>query len=203
MKNCKVKNCDHKYYAKGYCEKHYQQISRTGSIRKKSQSGFNDIIIEGPICKIDLYDKLGNKSGTAIIDVTDYNKVKDHRWGISQGYVVTGRRKAKMRLHHLIIGYPPAGKEVDHKNRTKLDNRRCNLRFATTAQNRCNTHGRGVGTSQFKGVSWAAQRNKWISAIGNKGKRYWIGYFSSERDAARAYDIMAKKLHGEFACLNF
>jgi hypothetical protein len=33
--------------------------------------------------------------------------------------------------------------------------------------------------------------------------RILLGYFDSEADAAKAYDNAARKLHGDFAILNF
>lgn len=45
---------------------------------------------------------------------------------------------------------------------------------------------------------------KYLAQItnGNKGARY-IGTFRTEEDAAKAYDKVAKEIHGEFARLNF
>lgn len=37
----------------------------------------------------------------------------------------------------------------------------------------------------------------------SKGKKYYIGSFLDKLEAAKAYDIKVKELHGEFAVLNF
>lgn len=91
----------------------------------------------------------------------------------------------------------------DHRNQNTLDNRRSNLRLATAAQN---IHNRGVpasNTSGFKGVYWNRNVNKWSARIRCDGKVFYLGGFTSKRDAAKAYDAAALKYHGEFACPNF
>ena len=57
--------------------------------------------------------------------------------------------------------------------------------------------------SLFRGVSWSASRERWRVSIAHKRKRWFLGYFEKERDAARAYDAKAKKLKGDKAKLNF
>jgi hypothetical protein len=96
----------------------------------------------------------------------------------------------------------PPGMVVDHINRNKRDNRRCNLRVCTQVENmrnRCSTY----GSSKFKGVSWDARRKKWMAAIHINGTQIRIGFFADEVDAAKAYDRKARELFGEFAYLNF
>lgn len=88
-------------------------------------------------------------------------------------------------LHHLIIGYPPTGKQVDHINRNKLDNRRENLRFVTPQQNLLN---RAV---KAKGVCFDNTHKKWKAyydkiTLGQPKKRINIGTFKTREEAVAA-----------------
>ena len=77
-----------------------------------------------------------------------------------------------------------------------------NARWATTSTQNINRGGRKNSSSRFKGVSWSKSNQKWKSDIKFKGRSYFLGYFTSEIVAARAYNEGAKKYHGEFAWLN-
>ena len=90
--------------------------------------------------------------------------------------------------------------EVDHINGDGLDNRKSNLRLCSHVQNLANRHS-SVGVSRFVGV--AKQRKKWQAGIRINGTRIHLGVFKNEEDAARAYDLTALKVHGEYAHLNF
>jgi hypothetical protein len=52
-------------------------------------------------------------------------------------------------------------------------------------------------------VSWNKRRKKWFAYIKKDGKEFNLGGFDDEVEAAKAYDEAAKRLHGEFAQLNF
>ncbi len=53
------------------------------------------------------------------------------------------------------------------------------------------------GSSQFRGVNWDKGSGKWIARIGIPGGgRPTLGLFSSEEDAACAYDRAAHHLKG-------
>jgi hypothetical protein len=58
-------------------------------------------------------------------------------------------------------------------------------------------------TSSYRGVSWDAHRQCWVANITRNKNHTFVGRFSSEIDAARAYDAKARELLGESARLNF
>ncbi len=95
-----------------------------------------------------------------------------------------------------------AGDFVDHENRIKTDNEVSNLRIATSAQNNFNTGPVNGSKSEFKGVFWAKDKDKWHARVKANNIQYHIGYFDDEVEAAKAYNEKAKELHGEFAYLN-
>ena len=57
-------------------------------------------------------------------------------------------------------------------------------------------------SSMYKGVWFDNRRYAWKAAIQHEGKRKHIGRFSSELEAAKAYNEAALRLHGKFARLN-
>lgn len=96
--------------------------------------------------------------------------------------------------------WPP--RFIDHIDGDRSNNKLCNLRSVTQAQNTYNQRkSKAETTSRYKGVS--AVGKKWRANIDFDHKRIHIGYYPTEEEAARAYDTKAKELHGEHACLNF
>lgn len=110
-----------------------------------------------------------------------------------------GRRSITIRQHSVVLPISD-GFVVDHINGNSLDNRRSNLRISTVSENAANQKTR-VGNSQYRGVSRAGAR--WQARIGCDGAQKYLGNFSNEAEAARAYDQAAVVAFGPFARLNF
>lgn len=144
-----------------------------------------------------------------LIDRTDYAAISPFRWFVypkgscwyADRSAPPGQSPQKVLLHREIM-QPAPDELIDHINHDGLDNRRANLRICTKAQNSWNKRPKS-GSSRFKGVSWHRTKGRWIARIRADGRDHHIGGFLSETDAARAYDAIAKQLHGRFACLNF
>jgi hypothetical protein len=141
-----------------------------------------------------------NKEDLPFISYTKWHSVKksNGRW-----YAISGDGLA---MHRILLN-APNGCEVDHINHNGLDNRRCNLRLASHAQNAQNKRKIAIGTSKYKGVSFDSRNNKWRAEIkktvNGKLLRLFLGLFEVESDAALAYNDAATKHFGEFACCNF
>jgi HNH endonuclease/AP2 domain len=108
--------------------------------------------------------------------------------------------KPKSTFMHRYILNAPDGLLIDHVNGNSLDNRAVNLRIATKAQNAMNSH--CIGKIKFKGVS-LTKSGKYSSKITANWSSKYLGLFNSPEEAARAYDEEARKIHGQFARLNF
>lgn len=105
------------------------------------------------------------------------------------------------RLLHRAILSPSRGEMVDHKDGNGVDNRRGNIRPASTAQNSINRKVTKRSRSGYIGVfetpsSWAAQINK-------ESGCWHLGNFDTPEEAAIARDIGAIQAYGDFATLNF
>jgi hypothetical protein len=122
------------------------------------------------------------------------------------GYL-RGRVYGKQYLAHRVIWaittrvWPTH--QIDHINGNRQDNRLANLREATQFENARNTKSRGGASSKYLGVSWNSSRRKWQVQIEHQGVSKYVGVFTDELAAARAYDGVALMHHGSFARLNF
>jgi hypothetical protein len=97
----------------------------------------------------------------------------------------------------------PTGKPcVDHIDRCNTNNFASNLRWCTASENGANRGKQINTTSEFIGVYWNKQNKNWVAGIKHNSRKIHLGYYSDEREAARAYDAKALELFGAFASTN-
>jgi hypothetical protein len=108
---------------------------------------------------------------------------------LPQGHVTVGILGWRYMAHRLawlwMTGCWPDA-EIDHRNGVRNDNRWCNLRAATTKQNRENRAREQPNTSGFRGVSWTTNRNKWVAQIKHHGRQRNLGRYPDLIDAVAA-----------------
>lgn len=147
-----------------------------------------------------------SRGACAVLDDEDGKRLSVYHYYLNgRGYAerkIPGTQHKTAYLHHDVMGAPPKGMVVDHINRNRLDNRRCNLRFASRTQNRVNSCPQKGGTSKYKGVSYHRQSKKWRSCITVNRKMISLGLYKSETEAAEAYNKAAMEYYGDFAVLN-
>jgi hypothetical protein len=137
-----------------------------------------------------------------------------HPKGYHQVNLYADGKSKKHKVHRLVaIAFvvnadPERRDQVDHIDGVRVHNIASNLRWVTHSENRRNARGissrNGSPTSSvFKGVNFDRPNGKWRACIQEEGKRRHLGYFTSEIDAARAYDAAARSMYGEYARVNF
>lgn len=142
----------------------------------------------------------------ALVDDEDYDWLSQWKWFAKYnfGKFYAARHDPKNHSHTIHMHQMLLGPRCDHKNRDGLDNRKENLRKASRRQNNCNQGLRKNNRTGYKGITCPDKRHdKYQARIGYKGRIIYLGYYETKEEAARAYDEAAKRLHGEFAVLNF
>lgn len=144
----------------------------------------------------------------AIVDDENIERLSQYKWrlaGTKREYAARGEYIGsghKNRVHKIIYMHreilnAPKGAEVDHINGNKLDNRKCNLRLATSSQNKMNRGARIDSPTGIKGVQRSGK--KFTARIRANNINYYIGSYNTIEEAAKAYKDAAAKIHGLFA----
>ena len=141
--------------------------------------------------KSNIYDLSGeygvgwtsNTNEEFYFDLEDYDKIKDCCWSKGKnGYAIANIDGKNKTMHGVLCEF----KNVDHKNRNRLDNRKENLRKATTTQQAQNRGLQSNNTSGVVGIYYRKERNAWFAQITVNGKTKTIKYSHNKEEAIRA-----------------
>ena len=114
------------------------------------------------------------------------------------GYLRIRIDRVGYRAHRLawlyMHGEWPAD-QIDHRNRSRMDNRIENLREATNGENSQNREPKRAKPSGLIGVNWHARDKRWIAQIMVDGRSIHLGSFTELEKAAQARADAKAKLH--------
>lgn len=208
-----------KHYARWLCKcscsDETEFIVRGSCLRDgntKSCGCLNRALVTQRSKKSNIYDLSGEygigwTSNTNIefyFDIEDYDKIKDYCWSETKNGNKTGAYKmlashipgdGKTILFSWVIGC----KYHDHINRNTFDNRKCNLRPCTVAENTRNVSISRNNTSGVIGVYWHKYNKKWYAELIKDGQKVLREGYSDFCDAVVARLKAEIKYFGEFA----
>ncbi len=151
------------------------------------------------------------RHGTVKVDMEDFHKIIESGWNIGTQILVSGyinvrmyrkiNKKSKQKSLSRFITDAPEGKIVTFKDKDTLNLRKKNLIVTDHTGKRANAESSKNARSIYKGVY--RNRGKWAAQIRYKGKSRHLGSFDTEMEAAKRYDIEAKKVFKGLSLLNF
>lgn len=108
-----------------------------------------------------------------------------------------GKRKSIL-VHHLVFDTFSELKRdgrnimVDHIDNNKLNNHINNLQLLNNREN--SSKDKKGYTSKYVGVHYNKENKKWKAEIYANGKNNYLGYYNSEKEAAKAYNNYLKTI---------
>lgn len=140
--------------------------------------------------EIDVYSK---KYGylKALVDDEDYERLQkdfnNMKWCVSKNrkglYVQKRVNKKILYLHKYIMNNTDG--IIDHINHNTLDNRKCNLRITTNANNLRNGTIRTNNKTGVNGVYYDKSRNKYVASIKVNYKTIHLGRYNTLEEAKK------------------
>ena len=156
----------------------------------------------------------------ATVDDEDFEWAASYKWYANKGrcgsfYAARGafvrepdgtRRQWTVQMHRELLirlcGEPPEGHLADHEDGDTLNNTRGNLRWLPPRESNLNRRASNRGGSEYRGVYFRKDRQKWHARTKVDGKSVLGGNYDTEEEAAAAYNRLALQYHGEHAKLN-
>ena len=137
-----------------------------------------------------------------LFDTEDYEKIKNTSWCKNGGGYATGGIVGQgVVLIHRFLMNCPKDMQVDHINHNKLDNRKCNLRICTPAQNCWNNGMCKNNITGYKGVHKCIYNSgnvRYEASITVNKKTIRLGRFDTPEEAYIARSEAEEKYFGDF-----
>jgi hypothetical protein len=98
-------------------------------------------------------------------------------------------------IHHMVIkrmGFVITD-EVDHIDRNTMNNRRDNLRLATSSEQKVNRGMISTNTTGYKCIYWHTQRLKWYVHVYRNKKAVHVGLYKTIEEAIQQRDAYLKR----------
>ncbi len=172
-------------------------------MKKRNKFDKNEIIVDGNIAYIVLYNKNNEEVARTKIDAFNVELVSNIKWYLRpDGYVATNNYNGKYKYLHKLICSNNNKIYVDHKDRDRLNNTVENLRSADDSENGMNKGIRSNNTSGKVGVHWSRGNKKWCAMICVKGKHINLGYFDDYNEAVKCRIDAEHKYFKDFKVLN-
>jgi hypothetical protein len=136
-----------------------------------------------------------------ILDLEDFDKIKNFYWHIENGYArrrvrVEGGKRKRIQMQHFILGVDPKTM-IDHIDRNRANNCKNNLRPCNKSTNGMNG---GVPKDSSTGIRGVRHyKDKYSVYITENGKRHYLGLYSTIEEAANVRKQAEEKYFGEFA----
>ena len=126
-----------------------------------------------------------NDNDYMLCDIEDWERLKNYGWGKGNGgYAVSGTQtEGKFYFHKKVTN--TTTEIVDHINRNKLDNRKCNLRITDQRVNAINSKMPINNTSGYKGVR-LNKHGSWVASITVNKKHIYLGSYKTKEEAVIA-----------------
>jgi hypothetical protein len=145
----------------------------------------------------------------ALVSVQDFDRLSRFKWQAlfngNRWYAVRctpGTPHGITYMHRDVTG-AQLGQDGDHKRRTDtLDNTRQNLRVASRSQNLANRDLSSHNAFGFTGIK-RKPSGKFIGVVTRLGKQFRTKVQDTIEQAAKARDVLAQSLFGEYAAQTY
>lgn len=203
---CIVDGCINPIFCGNYCRRHYKQIQNNGRILDRTKFDSNEIIIKEDYAELLLYNQEHYEVARTIIDIEEIDKIKIHKWHLSNnGYVATHIDLKIILLHRFILNVNNDDEVIDYDNvvdhidKNRINNKKQNLRICKQIENTRNNTLAINNKSGITGVYFSNAEDRWIPVVYVKRKRIYLGTFVNKNDAIIARLKGEKLYYGDFA----